>query len=547
MRNYTWLLFLLFSFGLHAETFYIVHFTDKRDNGFSIREPEKFLSPEAILRRQREGVAIFNDDLPVSASYVQAVLQWPVTFQYALKGENAAVFRGPAGLQQNLRQLGCVKSVKEVEVQRTNRPSKFASEEQQLKSASFKDIPLSYYGNAANQLQMLGLEQLHRRGYQGQGVRISMMDNGFFGAPNNHAFDSVFQTGRLLRTYNFVRNNSDVFSAGGHGLSTWSCIAANLPEKMVGTAPSAEFMLFVTEDDQSETILEEYNWARAAEVADSMGAEVLSTSLGYTTFDASDSANSHKYSDLNGNSTPITRAANRAASKGMLVINSAGNEGNSPWYFISAPADGDSVIAVGAVDKDGHYAVFSSHGPNAAGKMKPDLCAQGAGTTVVNTAGIVTYSNGTSFSCPVLAGAFACLRQAFPEKTNRELQLAVQESANYAHQPNYQYGYGIPNFESAYFRLKHPEWFIPTANQEAVRIWPNPIDNYLEVAIGEKVSTGWHRLHICNSNGTEVLAKTVFRETAGFQVVTMQEVADLPAGNYFIFWDNQKAKQFLKR
>jgi hypothetical protein len=241
---------------------------------------------------------------------------------------------------------------------------------------------------------------------------------------------------------------------------------------MVGTAPHAQFLLLRSEDVNSEYIIEEYNYASAAEYADSAGADVIHSSLGYTTFD--DPSQDHTYADMNGNTAPATIAADLAAKKGIIVTSSAGNEGNSAWNFISVPADGDSVLAIGAVDQQATYSSFSSNGPSADGRIKPDVAAVGGGTFLYMPFNpSVVQANGTSFSGPIMAGAAACLWQSWPSKKNMEVVQAIKRSANQYFSPDTLLGYGIPNFNIAYSVLSLGEINFPS--NQSLHIYPNPI------------------------------------------------------------------------
>jgi hypothetical protein len=286
-------------------------------------------------------------------------------------------------------------------------------------------------------------------------------------------------SGRIKATYDFVRRDSLLtYRASTHGTYVMGCMAAKDTGVVIGTAPDADYLLLRTENVLSEYILEEYHWAAAAEFADSAGAYVFNTSLGYTTFD--DPRQNHVYSDLDGNSTVITRAANIAASKGVLVINSAGNYGNSQWRYIGAPADGDGVLAVGAVDVGGNLAGFSSRGPNAAGSVKPNVMANGVFAATPGYFQPIEYVNGTSFSGPIIAGAAACLWQANSDRTALEIKQAIEESAHLFNNPNDDFGYGIPHFPSA-------DWNFTGIEEEAVNakellLYPNPATGHVQVS-----------------------------------------------------------------
>lgn len=271
------------------------------------------------------------------------------------------------------------------------------------------------YGQATGQTQMIAMDALHNLGYAGEGMLIALLDGGFLDANIMPSLDSVFSNNQVLATWDFVSNDANVYDDNWHGASVFSCIAANVPGEMVGTAPHAQFLLLRSEDVSSEYIIEEYNYAAAAEFADSAGADVIHSSLGYTKFD--DASQDHTYADMNGNTAPATIAADLAAKKGIIVTSSAGNEGNSQWNYISVPADGDSVLAVGAVDQQAMYSSFSSNGPSADGRVKPDVAAVGGSTFLFMPFNpSVVQASGTSFSGPIIAGAAACLWQSWPTK-----------------------------------------------------------------------------------------------------------------------------------
>lgn len=394
------------------------------------------------------------------------------------------------------------------------------------------------YGAAYHQINMLNADLLHQMGYDGNNVTIAVMDNGFYKADQLAAFDSVRP--RILSTWDFVNHENNVYNDGSHGENTFSCMAANTPNQFIGTAPNANYFLYVTEDDNAEWIMEEYNWAAAAEVADSAGAQVFSTSLGYTTFDGG--VGDHTYSDLTGNATLITRASNIAYSKGILVVNSAGNEGTHSWKYIAAPADGDSVLAIGAVDSAKIIASFSSRGPNSAGHIKPDLCTQGAGAYVVSTGGGVYATNGTSFSCPIFAGCAASLWSAFPNKTAREIKNAILISADRYITPDSAYGYGVPNFYNAYLFLKtnYNNGILRVADNPVV--FPNPFTNELNISFfnsGNEVTQ--HLVELFNVLGQKVFTTQLAIRPNTFEIVKVDNAAMLQKGEYILRIDGMRA------
>lgn len=474
--------FLAFS----QETF-VISLRDKNENEYSITRPNEFLSEASLARRTKQQIVVEESDLPVSKSYIEQLKNAGAEISHISKWLNRVVIK-----TENISHIASfpfVKFVDQISSGKTPRKNE-QDKHEKLFELDFQDFnETKYYGNAASQNTMIRVDYLHKRGYKGDSVHIALFDAGYRNANNIRGFDSLFQQNRILETWNFVESKDSIFRVddGTHGTSVLSCMAANEPNKMVGTSPNAFFSLYVTENGASETIVEEYNWLVAAEHADSAGVELFSTSLGYTTFD--DDSLSHTYADLDGRTTVITRAANAAARVGIVVVNSAGNEGDDAWHYISAPADGDSVLAVGAVNSDRTIANFSSRGPNSAGRVKPDVCAQGANVAVYNPAGNVYGSNGTSFSCPILAGAIACLMQAFPTAKNMEITNAVVQSAHLFKTPNDDFGYGIPDMAIAYWLLN--EQYPNVNNGEKFRAYPNPffdkLNIYLENEIVENV------------------------------------------------------------
>ncbi len=312
------------------------------------------------------------------------------------------------------------------------------------------------YGQAFNQINMLNGIPLHDLGLDGAGMTIAVLDAGFLNADVIEAFDSLWLNNQIIGYKDFVSPLApDIFDSHYHGTMVLSTMGANLPTEMVGTAPKADYWLLRSEDGATEYLIEELNWASAAEFADSLGADIINSSLGYTTYD--DPAQDHTYEDMDGNTTPITIAADLAASKGILVVNSAGNSGSSSWHYIGAPADGDSVFTIGAVNSSGNYASFSSTGPTYDDRIKPNVVAQGQGSTVISAySGNVTSGNGTSFSSPITAGMVACLWQAHPNKKNTEIMEAIQQSASQALNPDSLLGYGIPDYFAAHSTLSLP-------------------------------------------------------------------------------------------
>ncbi len=469
-RMSTLLLMALLStilFSQVAPDKYWVRFTDKNNSPYSINNPEQFLSQKAIDRRVAQGIPIVENDLPVNPAYVQAVINTGATLLNISKWFNSVtVYTTSPGVIAAINQLPFVLSVGKSNSE-INQPEETTAKPF-FENETYGEIPeggltkgpasgQSYnYGSAYNQIYMLNGIALHDLGYDGAGMTIAILDAGFLNANTIPAFSYLWNNNKILGYKDFVDPaNPNIFGSHSHGTSVLSTMGANLPGQFIGTAPQANYWLLRSEDGGSEYLIEELNWASAAEYADSVGADVINSSLGYTTFD--NPLQNHTYQDMDGNTTPITIAADIAVSKGMIVVNSAGNEGSSSWYYIGAPADGDSVFSIGAVNASGTYASFSSHGPTSDGQMKPDVVAQGSGTTIINAyTGNVSTGSGTSFSSPVTAGMVASLWQAHPNKRNTEILEAIRQSGSLAANPNYQLGYGIPNYLTAHNLLSLP-------------------------------------------------------------------------------------------
>jgi subtilisin family serine protease len=299
-----------------------------------------------------------------------------------------------------------------------------------------------FYGNSRAQIHQLLIDSLHASGYTGIGVRVAIFDNGFRNLQNLRRVLNYFERARFGGSKNFVRPTKSVFAEGDHGVAVLSIMATYKPGLIVGSSPDAIYYLMCTEDDITESPLEELFWLMAAEFCDSIGVDIIQSSLGYNEFD--EEAYSHQIKQLDGKTTLISKAASVAVSKGIVVVNSAGNEGDKDWRFIAAPADVEGVITVGGVDMFGNMAMFSSQGPTADKRVKPDVSAMAEGTFSISASGVVNKGNGTSYATPLISGMVACLLQAFPNATPDEIRHALRISADHYFKPDIHFGYGIP-------------------------------------------------------------------------------------------------------
>ena len=460
MKSTCYFLFVLFLLCIAVESYgqrtkHVVFFKDKNETTYLLSQPSAYLSARAVARRTRYSITIDSTDLPVIERYVDSVrLAGNVTILGRLRWMNAVVIQtSDAAALNKINTFPFVKKRDSIAYRKPNtipvnnksyNVTPFINTNQRIQQPFADSLN---YGNSATQIKIHNGEFLHNIGGQGKGMQMAFLDGGFFGYQTNPFFDSVRNQNRILATRDFVMNEISVNEDDGHGMMCFSIVAANKPGSLVGSAPYASFYLLRTEDVGSEQIIEEYNWGLGAEYADSAGVDVISSSVGYSTFD--DPAYNHTYADLNGNTTIVTRYADLAAKKGMLVVNSAGNEGNKAWKYIVAPADADSVLSVGAVNSIGTIANFSSFGPTSDGQIKPDVVSVGQGTFLSTTSGTVGTNSGTSFSGPNMAGLATCLWQLFPEFNSYKIIETLRKSADRYNTPHEQYGYGLPDMKKA--------------------------------------------------------------------------------------------------
>ncbi len=456
----TWLIFSLLGIymSMNADTHRMwIFLSDKGENVQKrLAKPSAFLSKASLALKKEKGIILNEQDLPVWQSYLGGLSNYDCKVLSTSRWLNAVAVDIPDNCIEEVNALCFVTGMKPVQTFKVAREGA----EEEVQGAKYVKMNSQYvagdafdYGDAKEQAEMLNVPALHKKGITGRGVRIAVFDAGFEGVDTIDVFDSLWIQKRVIAWYDFVDNDKTLFRNDNHGTNVLSCIAANQPGEMVGIAPHVSVVMARTEDSGSETNREEHNWVRAMEWADSIGVDIIHSSLGYTNFD--DKATSYKYKDMDGNTAICTRAADIAASRGIVVTLSAGNEGDGPWKHIAAPSDADSVLCVGAVDKKGKRANFSSMGPSADGQVKPDVMAVGKGTTVAAPGNYITTSNGTSFSGPIMGGFMALLKQAHPKRKNMELIQATRLSGDQYNFPDSLYGYGIPNILVADSLLKN--------------------------------------------------------------------------------------------
>lgn len=428
---------------------------DKATTNYTLDKPQRFLSQKSLERRQRQGVAIDSTDLPVCRAYIKlfdvrgtkivGTSKWQNT---VLVQSNDSLLLDKLSQQDIVRHAKCVfvapDSIEEPDDIRWNVHEDFNRWD------SVKNDP---YGMARGQIEMLNGTKLHELDYTGRGMTIAVIDGGF----QNYDRIPAFKETHIVGTRNFVPARIDKvlqvcergpFHAIDHGTKVLSALAANAPEVHIGTAPDADYWLLRSEANQIEQPIEEDLWAMAVETADSVGADIISSSLGYYAYD--EGRGNYRLQDLNGHTAFISYEASMLAGKGIVLCNSAGNSGMGQWKKIGVPADAPDIITVGAIDRDKRLASFSSIGPSQDGRIKPDIMAQGAPAALISGRGTLVHDMGTSFSTPIVSGLVACLWQALPNKNAREIIQLVRESASQYNEPTNIFGYGIPDFWKAY-------------------------------------------------------------------------------------------------
>ncbi|MCB0489997.1 MAG: S8 family peptidase [Cyclobacteriaceae bacterium] len=439
---------------------YMVFFKDKAGTIFSIDNPEQFLSQRSIDRRAKHQIVISDEDLPVNADYISQVSATGAEVWYSSKWVNGVLVQVDNSELSDIEALPFVQNTEYVA------PTKSSSGGRAKRIKSKKDSNIE----VVNQVQtnMIGLDDMHSDGLTGTGVYIAVFDSGFTGVDQTVPFEHL--QGKLQLARDLVNRSDNVFQYDDHGTEVLSVMAARQDGVYQGGVPDATYQLFVTEDVSSEFRVEEYNWLVAAEKADSAGVDIINSSLGYNLFD--DSSMDYTIDQLDGNTAVVSRAAAIAKSKGILVVESAGNDGGSSFKFINPPADVEGVLAVGAVTSTGNLSSFSSIGPTADGRIKPDVVALGSGVSVIRANGTTGFSSGTSSSTPLITSLAAGLMQGYPELTSNEIFDLIIQSGNRSESPNNQFGYGIPHYLAAKQIMEGGEVHVPTS---AILLYPNPI------------------------------------------------------------------------
>lgn len=523
MKKFLLFIFLqisFFSFGQIEDAW--VFFTDKPDAAFYLENPLEMLSQRSLDRRISQNIPLDEKDVPIALSYItQITNSVGITVKAKSKWMNALHIRGTISDIQNLENLAFVshvefanKTLNDDNLERSSHQNRLNKVDKNLEA-----LVTFGYGTSNNQIEMLNGQLLHEQDFTGTGKIIAVMDTGFVGVDAASPFQRLQNNNLILGGYDFVNSSANFYGGGSHGTMVLSTMGGYVEDQLVGTAPDAEYYLFITEDINAENPVEESFWVEAAEKADSLGVDIINTSLGYFGYDNPDY--SYTYEDMNGTTSFISRGAEVAFSRGMICVTSAGNSGNTGNPYISVPADAEHTLAIGAVMADETYATFSSIGPSFDGRIKPDVMAQGQSAVVSDVSGAIVTASGTSFSGPITAGMVACLWQALPDKTNSEIIQLIKESANLFTTPNAQFGYGIPDF----YLIVQNALGTNSLIEKKFIVYPNPVENVLNISADKDFKTG--KISIYNNLGQLVLERTINNSATDFSI------ENLTSGVYF--------------
>lgn len=500
---------------------YMVFFKDKEGISYTLDNPIAFLSQGAVDRRIRQGIDIEVRDLPVQSAYVDGVRGAGAEVFHTTRWMNGVLVVCEASVISTVQSLPYVDRVEFV-----SPPS--GGESGGRRSFNFRSKNNHAGIETESQLSMLGIHRMHEGDYTGAGVTIAVLDSGFPGVDKVAAFRHIFEADRFAQavSYDFVHHSADVFQYDDHGTEVLSVIGALIPDAYTGGAFAASFQLFVTEDVVTEYRIEEYNWLFAAERADSAGADIIHSSLGYYDFD--EPSMNYSLSQMDGKTAVVTQAAQLAAERGIIVVTSAGNEGNiASWRIITAPADAVDVLAIGGVNSTREKTNSSSIGPSADNRIKPDLAALGMGVKVVKGNGQISTASGTSLAAPLVTSLAAGLVQRYPDLTSREIMTLLKQTASQATRPDNLLGYGIPNFQAVVnFQERVPQTSV-------FEIFPNPLkDDTLTISPNDPTLIDSCEIEIITAQG-----QSLGREMARFDWLNRNyraNLSGLASGIYYV-------------
>jgi len=509
MKKIVLFLFLVSSFICFSQEDAWVYFKDKPSSQDYFDNPLTMLSQRALDRRTNQGIALDMKDVPIYQLYIDQVTSPKITVKAKSKWMNCVHVRG---LQADINALKLLSFVLRVEFADKNLNISGKKTTAKLNynpvNKTMETKTSFNYGISANQIQMLNGHLLHQLNYTGSGKIIAVLDAGFPNVNVVQPFQRMITNGAILGGYDYVNKNSNFYSGHSHGTLVLSTMGGYKDGQLVGTSPDAQYYLFITEDSATENPVEESNWVEAAEEADRLGVDIISSSLGYFEYDNPNYG--HTYSDMTGNTAFASQGANIAFSKGIFVVASAGNEGANPEPHVGVPAEALNVLGIGAVKSDESYALFSSIGPSYDNRVKPDVMAQGQASVFSDTSGNIVTGNGTSFSAPILSGLVACLWQALPSKTCQEIKQLITQSAdnfNPIVKSRAQYGYGIPDFNLALSNGLSVEEYL----NNGFVVYPNPTSDSISVSLTNE--SDYKTIVIFNVLGQKVLEKNISNQS----------------------------------
>ena len=527
-KLYFLLILVIANFGFAQIEDAWVYFNDKPSSATFLASPLTMLTQRSLDRRTTQSIPLDITDVPVEQTYITQITNATgITVMAKSKWLNALHIRGSQTDIQALTGLPFVNNVKFAN-HSLNPGGRTSQNSNKIQAVNKNlDVQVTYnYGGSQNQIEMLNGHLLHQQNFTGQGKIIAVLDSGFTGVNTAAPFQNLITNNQILDGYNFPDRNTDYFSRHNHGTNVLSTMGGFADGQLVGTAPSAQYYLFITEDVNSENPVEESYWVEAAELADYYGVDVINSSLGY--FDYDNANYSHQYDDMIGNKTFASRGANMAFNKGIVVVISAGNSGATAEPHIATPADAIGALTIGAVNSTEVYASFSSIGPSFDGRVKPDVCAKGAGTTVSSPTGTIYTSNGTSFSSPVMAGMAATFWSAVPNLTAQQVVNFIRQSADNYSAPTNQKGYGIPDFQLALTNAFNLEEV--SSNQNFV-VYPNPAENQITFQLENKQKG---IVHLYDVLGQKIIEKEVSENNNSI------DIQNLSNGVYYYNFESNK-------
>jgi len=516
---------------------YLVRFTDKNGSTFSVNRPQEFLSQRAIDRRMRQNIPVLERDLPVNQAYINQIRQVGAKVIYATRWLNAALIEADQTTLNKVNALTFVRKDNTVRLNLVNTPNEtpITKGEKEPTNARVEEN----YGVSFQQFGLLGIDKMHGDGFRGENMHIAVIDGGFTNANTN----PLFRQTKILGTYNFPRNIADVYNniTDTHGTRVLSLLAAFQDGQLVGSAYKASFYLFATENDNGniENKVEEANWIFAAERSDSLGVDIITTSLGYTTFD--DASLNYTINDLDGKTALISQAAAIAVRTGMIVIKSAGNYGSRAWQRVTFPGDVDSVLTVGSVDSNRDYVSSSSRGRTKDGRIKPDVVAMGQNAVVGFPLGNISVSSGTSFAAPQIAGLAAGLWQANPKMTNMQIVNMIRRSGTRFANPSDSIGYGIPSYIKAKILSSNEQSF----DKSNIAVYPNPMtSNQLQIWFDEQHLGKNISLALFDVLGKKYAGESIKLQQTNYQLDVSKY--NLTSGLYFLHISSQGIRKVIK-